>query len=323
MSEFSVRRVVTGFDSAGAEVFTHDGQAPNTIDAGPVGVSELFWTDGSGPHIADDPDRSTPGFPLEPPAGGISVRVIRMPGIPAGTDADETWLRVEGDDPDLPGMHATDTLDLMVVLDGAVVLGLDDGNHTLSAGEYVIQRGTRHRWRPADHRGWTYMVAMLRPGDDRTDGQLPDGLRPPAAGASPVRRVVTGDVPLDGGAVTAIGSPFSTLTDVWLTGGPLHAVDQGGDVDGGWALEPAVGGVSFRLVELSPEMPMVDELWHTTATVDVDVIISGRVRLDLPGDGATELGPGDVVVQRGTAHRWVALGDEPLRMATVMIDAAT
>ena len=194
MSEFFVRRVVTGFDATGAEVFTHDGQAPNTFDAGPVGVSELLWTDGSGLRIADDPDRTTPGFPLEPPAGGISVRVIRMPGIPPGTEADETWLRVDGDDPEVAGMHATDTLDLMVVLEGSVVLGLDDGERTVSAGEYVIQRGTRHRWRPADHRGWTYMVAMLRPVADRADGLLPDGIRPPTAGDSPVRRVVTGEV---------------------------------------------------------------------------------------------------------------------------------
>jgi quercetin dioxygenase-like cupin family protein len=323
MSEFSVRRVVTGFDSSGAEVFTHDDQAPNTVDVGPVGVSEVFWTDGSGLHVTDDPDRATPGFPLEPPPGGISVRVIRMPGIPPGTEADETWLRIDGDDPDVPGMHATDTLDLMVMLEGSVVLGLADGERTLTAGDHVVQRGTPHRWRPADHRGWTYLVAMLRPLDDRREGALPPGLRPPAAGDSPVRRVVTGDVTLDGGALTAVGSEFSTLTDLWLTGAPLRSVDQGGDIESGWTLEPVPGGTSFRLVELSPRMPLVDELWHVTATVDVDVIVSGRVRLDLPHDVSTELGPGDVVVQRGTNHRWIALGDEPLRMATVMIAADT
>jgi quercetin dioxygenase-like cupin family protein len=323
MSEFSVRRVVTGVDAGGAEVFTHDGTAPNTIDAGPVGVSEVFWTDGSGLHVGDDPDRTTPGFPLEPPAEGISVRVIRMPGIPPGTEADETWLRIDGDDPDVPGMHATDTLDLMVVLEGSVVLGLDDGEHTLGTGEYVIQRGTRHRWRPADHQGWTYLVAMLRPTADRAEGVTPDGITAAAAGPSPVRRVVTGTVTLDGGAVTAVGGDLSTLTDVWHTGGPLRAVDQGGDIDGPWSLVPAAGGVSFRLVELSPDMPLVDELWHATPTVDVDVIVAGRVRLDLPDGVATELGAGDVVVQRGTNHRWVALGDEPLRMATVMMAADT
>ena len=67
MSEFSVRRVVTGFDATGAEVFTHDGQAPNTVDAGPVGVSEVFWTDGSGL-------RTSPTTPTAPPRASPSSR---------------------------------------------------------------------------------------------------------------------------------------------------------------------------------------------------------------------------------------------------------
>ncbi len=157
---------------------------PTPWTSGPVGVSEVFWSDGSALHVADDPDRAAPGFPLEPPPGGISVRVIRMPGIPPGTEADETWLRIDGDDADLPGMHATDTLDLMVVLEGSVVLGLDDGERTLSAGDYVVQRGTRHRWRPADHRG------LDLPGGDAAPGRRP-GRGPPARRAADRRRSAT------------------------------------------------------------------------------------------------------------------------------------
>jgi quercetin dioxygenase-like cupin family protein len=219
-------------------------------------------------------------------------------------------------------MHTTDTLDLMVVLEGSVVLGLDDGQRTVGAGEFVVQRGTRHRWRPADEHGWTYLVAMLRP--DRHSPPAPEGaatLRPPRRGDRPVRRIVTGSPTLDGGPSVAVGGAHTTLTDLWQTGGPLRRADQGGDMAEGWALEPVGGGAAFRLVELSPDLPLVEESWHTTATVDVDVILSGRVRLELPDGIATELGPGDVVVQRGTAHRWVALGDEPLRMAAVMVAA--
>jgi len=323
MAFFPVRRVVTGFDADGREVFTHDGPAPNTVDLGTVGVSEVLWCESGDVAIGDDPDRTGSGFPLEPPAGGLSARVIRMPGIPPGTHHDETWLRVDGDDPEVPGLHATDTLDLMVVLDGAVVMGLEDGSErTLTAGEYVVQRGTLHRWRPADHRGWTYLVAMVRPLDPRSAGPH-EGVVPATAGGSPIRRVVTGPQPVDGGAVTAVGGGMSTLTDIWLSGGPVRAVDQGGDSSGDWQLEPIGGGVSFREVQLSPDMPMVDGLWHATATVDVDVILSGRVRLDLPDDVSTELEAGDVVVQRGTNHRWVALGDEPMRMACVMVAART
>jgi hypothetical protein len=76
--------------------------------------------------------------------------------------------------------------------------------------------------------------------------------------------------------------------------------------------------VSFRWLELAP-VDHGEAGWHQTATIDVDVILAGRVALELPGGIRAELGAGDVVVQRGTDHRWVVLGGEPLQMATVMV----
>jgi hypothetical protein len=43
------------------------------------------------------------------------------------------------------------------------------------------------------------------------------------------------------------------------------------------------------------------------------------VALELPGGHRAELDAGDVVVQRGTDHRWVPIGEEPLRMAALMV----
>lgn len=46
-----------------------------------------------------------------------------------------------------PGMHTTDTIDFEIVLEGTVVLELDDGAKvTLQPGDSVVQNGTRHRW---------------------------------------------------------------------------------------------------------------------------------------------------------------------------------
>jgi quercetin dioxygenase-like cupin family protein len=312
------RRVVTGFDPTGKAVFTHDGEAPNTIALGSIGVSEVFWADRWPVAIDHDPDRTSSGFPLEPPPGGASARIIRMPGVPAGTPPDDTWMRVDGDDPAMPGMHSTDTLDLMVVLEGSVILGLDDGQRTINPGEFVIQRGTAHRWRAADEHGWTYFVAMLRPDPSLPDAGDDGEIVAPKRGGRPVRRVVTGAPTIDGGAVVGVNGAMSTLTDLWLTGGPLQSVTQGGDGCAGWHLEPIGDGVSFRLIELSSDVPLADEGWHATATIDIDVILSGRMRLELPGGIETELGAGDVVVQRGTNHRWSAVGDEPVKMAAVM-----
>lgn len=319
MSQPFVRRVVTGVDTNGRHVITDDGAAPNTIVTDTVAVSEVLWLDNLQPSITDVPDKTDSGFALEPPPGGASARIIRMPGIPAGADPDSTWLRVAGDSDELPGMHATDTLDLMVVLEGSVVMGLEDGERIIGPGEFVIQRGTAHRWRPADEHGWTYFVTMLRPNTAARSEIV--NVKPATVGDKPIRRVVTGTPVVDGGAVDAVSSPTTTMTDLWHTGGPLQSVAQGGDPDGPWSLVPPSGGLWFRLVELTPAPP-IEQGWHVTPTVDIDVVLRGRVLLELPDGIHTELGPGDVVIQRGTNHRWTAIGDEQFAMASVMIDAA-
>lgn len=60
---------------------------------------------------------------------------------------------------------------------------------------------------------------------------------------------------------------------------------------------------------------------HKTRTLDYGIVLAGRVKL-LMDDGELELGPFDVVVQRGTNHGWVNSGSEPALMAFVLIDGA-
>jgi mannose-6-phosphate isomerase-like protein (cupin superfamily) len=298
---FELRRVVTRVEGDGA-VFASDGPPPNTVSAPTgFGVAEVLWLDGWPQTVDDGGDRTTPGYPLEPPPGGLSSRIIRMP---AGGD----WLRVEGDDPDAPGMHATDTLDLMVVLDGEITLGLPDRELTVSAGHAVVQQGTKHRWKVSGDQPCTYWVTMLRPQPGTDPGLSVVG------GDSPVRRVVTGAL-VDDHAPVGIGGGGTTMVDVWHTGGKVASVAQGGDSSGPWQLEPLGGGVSLRWLEI-PAGQESASMWHTTATIDVDVILSGRMALELP-DGRVELGPGDVVVQRGTNHRWIPL--ETVQFAALMI----
>ena len=146
--DFDVRRVVTGHDAAGRAVFVSDGAPRRTIGTpNGFGVSDLLWLDVPA-TTADDGGEAPDGVVvIEPPPGGLSIRLIRIPPPAPGAADDERWLRVDGDDPARPGMHTTDTLDFMVVLDGEIVLGLDDGEHAVGPGEVVIQRGTSHRWR--------------------------------------------------------------------------------------------------------------------------------------------------------------------------------
>ncbi len=316
---FSRRRVVTRLDEAGLGRFASDGMPPNSV-ASPegFGVTEVLWLDGPAADVDAGGDRRGSGYPLEPPSGGLSSRIISMPPSP-------DWLRIDGDDPDHPGMHATDTLDLMMVLAGEITLGLPGGDHRvgagdgvelrLGAGDVVVQQGTAHRWRVSGDTPCIYWVTMLRP-DRAPAAPTPLEIRP---GDGPVRRIVTGVSPvLDANAPAGIDTPNVVISDLWQTGGPLVTPRQGGDPSGEWNLLPIGGGVGFRMVEMAPGPPS-EAGWHATDTIDIDVVARGRVRLELDGDDPVELGPGDCVVQRGTNHRWTAVGDEPFAMGTVMV----
>jgi quercetin dioxygenase-like cupin family protein len=275
--------------------YVHDGPAPTAVDA-PNGyaVAEVLWMDSWGAASI----RSADDWPLEPPPSGLSSRIITMP---AGTSFD---------------MHATDTLDLMVVLDGEIALGLPSGEHVVRAGECVVQRGTEHAWRVPDSGPCTYWVTMLRP--HALTGDAPETpVR--VGGSSGVTRYVTrpdGGVDVDEAPVgLEIGA--TRMVDLWHTGGPVVDVTQGGDPQGDFELEPPPGGAWLRYVELGDPNSAV---WHTTRSVDVDVVVRGRVAHDLREGGTVELGPGDVLVQHGTDHRWRALTDD-FRMASLMLES--
>jgi quercetin dioxygenase-like cupin family protein len=325
-SEFTARRVVTGLDADGRAVIRSDGEPPHTIRANGFGVATWLWLDGPARTVDDGGDEPGGLLRLEPPVGGCSVRIIRFPGASEGGGG---WIAVENDDPDEPGMHATDTLDFMVVIDGRIMLGLDDGEHELGPGDVVIQRGNRHRWRVVGEDPCTYAVCMLRP-----DPHAPPPAEPQQAASGtdadgPRRLVAATDsndrsyVLADGTPPSSIGGGGTALVELWQSGGGLSAPDQGGDPRGDWELEPrggpGGGGICFRTVEHPPRFDPGEAGWHTTATIDVDIVLSGKLELSLPDVPPVVLGPGEAVVQRGTHHRWRTVGDEPVVWAALMI----
>ena len=110
-------------------------------------------------------------------------------------------------------------------------------------------------------------------------------------------------------------------TVIWTT--ETVPVDNNDETDGRdrpipKTYQPLARGSAIRIVELPPgcEGPM-----HRTSTIDFEMILSGRIELGLD-DGATRLlGPGDVVVQRGTIHLWRNPSEtEPCRMLVVLIE---
>ncbi len=150
------RRVVTGIDSAGKSYFVHDGDTPGHLDLG-IFVNDEIWV--------DDPSNPDPGATrdpvaveqqhLEPPAEGSVCRIFRFEpesaepaaldeAVAAAASGFDTGDAMEADN---PGMHTTKTIDYGIVLSGEIDLELDQGEVHLTAGDVVVQRGTRHAWR--------------------------------------------------------------------------------------------------------------------------------------------------------------------------------
>ena len=80
----------------------------------------------------------------------------------------------------------------------------------------------------------------------------------------------------------------------------------------------APDGTVFRLVEYQPGVAPRN---HRTETVDYAIVLSGEIEMDLDGDDKVTMGPGDVMIQRGTYHAWRNKGPEVCRMAFVLVDA--
>jgi mannose-6-phosphate isomerase-like protein (cupin superfamily) len=155
-----VRRVVTGHDKSGKSVFVSDEAVEPVMPAlMPAAEFHQLWGSDLTPQFPDDgsmPDWRT----YFPPIGGFRFGMFTVPPAMAAADqafltAEEAMADMEGKlpglvqymDPSDPGMHTTDTIDFELVLDGTIVLELDDGAQvTLNPGDTVVQNGTRHRW---------------------------------------------------------------------------------------------------------------------------------------------------------------------------------
>jgi hypothetical protein len=152
-----MRRVVTGRDSTGKSVFRSDDEVgAATPSLMPGAAFTQVWGSDSIPSLpADGYEPNARKF--FPPPGGFRYHVFTLPPatvtLPADIDLGAALAELEATMPgmaehmeaDNPGMHTTDTID--IVLAGEIYLELDDGAEVrLGPGDVVVQNGTRHRW---------------------------------------------------------------------------------------------------------------------------------------------------------------------------------
>lgn len=161
-----VKRVVTVVDENGRSSYQEDA---------PIAVTELealagwglwlVW--GTEGRLEVPAPEGVTGMtkPFFPGPGGTRFGVFSIPpqerdAPSSGAPDEETMNLLLADaeekvpgmlghfDPENPGMHATQTVDYDIVLQGTVTLELDDGAEVeLPPGSCVVQNGARHGWR--------------------------------------------------------------------------------------------------------------------------------------------------------------------------------
>ncbi len=121
-----IRRVVTGHNEKGQSCVKWDSEL-KTVPGRP-GFSQVpLWATKELPAqlTEEDPGQWEFGTTI---ANGSVFRIARYePGVT------KRW-------------HKTDSIDYAVVLQGEIIMQLDDGEVHLKAGDVIIQRATMHNW---------------------------------------------------------------------------------------------------------------------------------------------------------------------------------
>ncbi len=165
MTTAPFRRIVTGHDAQGRAVILEDAPPTRVVRIGGE-IGPMFhevWNTRETPVRIDraSGEPAEEGIQLSPPKNGTRIRVLDIPpegdnfeGLTpeqavahfAEVGAAEASAHVRGEGARHAFMHRTETVDYGIVLDGEVVLILDEGETTVRAGDIVIQRGTNHGW---------------------------------------------------------------------------------------------------------------------------------------------------------------------------------
>lgn len=160
------RRSVTGHDNNGDAVFVRQEVVPPVETLLYPGATywKVWGTEDGIPVVGrEDAQVDSPHFPG--PGGSRIVITKFAPNTAAGSGAGQhsaeelAEMRADADSK-FPGLfdahaaeenaafHTSETFDYAFVLEGELVLELDNGvTEQLSAGSIVVQRGTRHAWR--------------------------------------------------------------------------------------------------------------------------------------------------------------------------------
>jgi mannose-6-phosphate isomerase-like protein (cupin superfamily) len=164
--------VVTGAKDGKSAVLSDGAATTIDIPLMPGSVYTPVWGADETPVVPESAQAVLPRTYF-PPAGGFRFCFFTLgpatAALPADFDAAAATSQVQRDipglldvfEPDSPGMHTSDTVDVDFVLSGEVDVELDDGVEVhLVAGDVLVQHGARHAWRNKSDQPCVLAVAV-------------------------------------------------------------------------------------------------------------------------------------------------------------------
>ncbi len=149
----NIRRIVTAVNNSGQSFVLSDGEPDITLEIpGVVKMRDLWRTDaGATVPVMSQPDLSDPSLNIAP--GSTKFSIAQIQPTSQSEDAatpDEIFGAMDSEDVMVEGrhptMHATDSVDYAVVLEGELWLILDEEEVLVKAGDLVVQGGVTHTW---------------------------------------------------------------------------------------------------------------------------------------------------------------------------------
>lgn len=169
-----IRRVVIGQATDGRTVVLGDEDvSPITVSLFPGAEFLRVWGSDGTPQLPAAADRAQPKDWFPPPGGfrfafvTLPPNTVTMPeDLNVGAALVEFREKLPGlaevMEPDNPGMHTTDTVDVVLIVSGQATLDLGDGDElTLETGDCLVQHGTRHAWRNVTSQPCTMASAIF------------------------------------------------------------------------------------------------------------------------------------------------------------------
>lgn len=145
------RLIVTGTAVDGRSVFVSDDLTTDRL-VGAGYTRNQLWQGLQVPTPVSAPNGPGDASVIPPPPEGYGYDITAF-APDSAWDYESGYARlladsgVEPDPSDVPGMHVTDTIDIVTVISGEVSVLLDVGEKHLQQGDTIVIRGVKHAWR--------------------------------------------------------------------------------------------------------------------------------------------------------------------------------